>query len=62
MPESPDSERPFALGIAATFGGALVHGLVAVIVGSLAGSFEAGASVGMMLFGFSTLVIGAVVA
>lgn len=62
MPEVPDSERLFALGIAAMFGGALIHGLVGVIVGRVAGSFAAGASAGMILFGLTALGIGAVVA
>lgn len=61
MPEVPDTERLFALGIVAMFGAALVHGLVATLVGRVAGSFEAGASVGMTLFGLTTLGIGAVV-
>lgn len=62
MPELPDSERLFALGIAAMFGSLLVHGLVAVVVGRLASSFEVGASAGMILFGLTALAIGAVVA
>lgn len=62
MPEVPDSDRLFALGIAVMFGSALIHGVVAVIVGRVAGSFDAGASAGMILFGLTALAIGAVVA
>jgi len=62
MPEVPDTERLFALGIAAMFGGALIHGLIGVIVGRVAGTFEAGASAGMILFGLTALAIGVVVA
>lgn len=62
MPELPDSERLFAIGIAAMFASVLVHGIVAVVVGRLAGSFDAGAAAGMILFGVTALAIGAVVA
>jgi hypothetical protein len=62
VPEAPDTERLFALGIAAMFGSLLVHGLVAALVGRLRSSFEAGLAVGMLLFGLTALGIGAVVA
>lgn len=62
MPELPDSERLFALGIAAMFGSLLVHGLVAFVVGRSAASFEAGAAAGMVLFGLTALAIGTGVA
>ena len=62
MPEAPDTERLFALGIAAMFGSLLVHGLVAAVVGRLRRSFEAGLAVGMLLFGLTGLGIAAVVA
>lgn len=62
MPEVPDTERLFALGIAAMFGSALLHGLIGVVVGRVAGTFEAGASAGMILFGLTALAIGVVVA
>lgn len=62
MPELPDTERLFAIGIAAMFGSLLVHGLVAAVVGRIAGSFEAGMSAGMILFGLTALAIGVAVA
>jgi hypothetical protein len=61
MPELPDTERLFAIGLAAMFGSVLVHGIVAAIVGRVTGSFDAGASAGMVLFGLTALTIGAIV-
>ena len=59
MTEAPDTEKLIALGIAAMFGSLLVHGLVAVIVGRVRSSFDAGLTTGSVLFGLTGLAIGA---